>query len=149
MDIILLENVTKLGQLGDQVKVKAGYGRNYLIPFGKAVPATKANIDSFSQRRVELEKAAAERLAVAKKRSEAVADVELTLAVKAGDGGKLFGSIGTRDLADLISSTGVEIQKSEIRLPGGTIRQIGTYEIDLQLHPEVQASLTVHVVPEE
>ncbi len=149
MDIILLENVTKLGKLGEQVKVKAGYGRNFLIPFGKAVPATKENVESFNQRRAELEKAAAEKLSVAQKRSEAVADVELTLAVKAGDEGKLFGSIGTRDLADLISSTGVEVQKSEIRLPNGTIRQIGTYEIGLQLHPEVHTSLTVHVVPEE
>lgn len=149
MDIILLENVTKLGKLGDQVKVKSGYGRNYLIPFGKAVPASKENVESFNQRRADLEKAAAEKLAVAQKRSEAVADVELTLAVKAGDEGKLFGSIGTRDLADLISSTGVEVQKSEIRLPNGTIRQIGTYEIGLQLHPEVYSTLTVHVVPEE
>lgn len=149
MEIILLENVTKLGKLGDQVKVKSGYGRNYLIPFGKAVPATKENVETFNQRRVQLEQAAAEKLGAAQKRSEALADVELTLAVKAGDEGKLFGSIGTRDLADLISSTGVDVQKSEIRLPKGTIRQVGTYDIGLQLHPEVLSSLTVHVVPEE
>lgn len=149
MEIILLENVTKLGKLGDQVKVKSGYGRNYLIPFGKAVPATKENVETFNQRRVQLEQVAAEKLSAAEKRSEALADVELTLAVKAGDEGKLFGSIGTRDLADLISSTGVDVQKSEIRLPKGTIRQVGTYDIGLQLHPEVLSSLTVHVVPEE
>ncbi|MCP5326852.1 MAG: 50S ribosomal protein L9 [Oceanospirillaceae bacterium] len=149
MDVILLEKVAKLGNLGDKVTVKAGYGRNFLIPFGKAVPATAANTAAFEARRAELEKQAAEALASAQQRAEQLADVELSLAVKAGDEGKLFGSIGTRDLADLISSTGIKVAKSEIRLPNGAIRQVGTFEIALQLHADVKTSLTLHVVAED
>ncbi len=149
MDIILLEKVAKLGGLGDKVTVKSGYGRNFLIPQGKAVPATAANVASFEARRAELEAQAAEKLANAEKRAEQLKELELTLAVKAGDEGKLFGSIGTRDLADLISSTGIEANKSEIRLPDGPLRTVGTFEITLQVHADVTTSLTVHVVPEE
>ena len=149
MDIILLEKVAKLGGLGDKVTVKAGYGRNFLIPQGKAVPATAANVETFEARRAELEAQAAEKLATAQNRAEQLKELELTLAVKAGDEGKLFGSIGTRDLADLISSTGIEASKSEIRLPNGPLRTTGTFEIALQLHADVATSLTVHVVPEE
>ena len=149
MDIILLEKVAKLGALGDKVTVKSGYGRNFLIPQGKAVPATAANVASFEARRAELEAQAAEKLANAEKRAEQLKELELTLAVKAGDEGKLFGSIGTRDLADLISSTGIEANKSEIRLPDGPLRTVGTFEITLQVHADVTTSLTVHVVPEE
>ena len=149
MDIILLEKVAKLGALGDKVTVKSGYGRNFLIPQGKAVPATAANVASFEARRAELEAQAAEKLANAEKRAEQLKELELTLAVKAGDEGKLFGSIGTRDLADLISSTGIEASKSEIRLPDGPLRTVGTFEITLQVHADVTTSLTVHVVPEE
>jgi len=149
MDIILLEKVAKLGGLGDKVTVKSGYGRNFLIPQGKAVPATAANVASFEARRAELEAQAAEKLANAEKRAEQLKELELTLAVKAGDEGKLFGSIGTRDLADLISSTGIEASKSEIRLPDGPLRTVGTFEITLQVHADVTTSLTVHVVPEE
>jgi large subunit ribosomal protein L9 len=149
MDIILLEKVAKLGGLGDKVTVKAGYGRNFLIPQGKAVPATAANVETFEARRAELEAQAAEKLATAQSRAEQLKELELTLAVKAGDEGKLFGSIGTRDLADLISSTGIEASKSEIRLPNGPLRTTGTFEIALQLHADVATSLTVHVVPEE
>jgi len=149
MNVILLEKVAKLGGLGDQVTVKAGYGRNFLIPTGKAVPATDANVKEFEARRADLEKQAAEKLAAAEKRAEELKELELTLAVKAGDEGKLFGSIGTRDLADLIASTGLEANKSEIRLPNGPLRTTGTFEITLQLHADVTTSLTVHVVPEE
>jgi large subunit ribosomal protein L9 len=149
MEVILLEKVAKLGGLGDKVTVKAGYGRNFLIPQKKAVPATAANLESFEARRAELEAQAAEKLATAEKRAEQLKELELTLAVKAGDEGKLFGSIGTRDLADLISSTGIEASKSEIRLPNGPLRTTGTFEIALQLHADVTTALTVHVVPEE
>jgi len=149
MEVILLEKVAKLGGLGDKVTVKSGYGRNFLIPQKKAVPATAANLESFEARRADLEKQAAEKLATAEKRAEQLKELELTLAVKAGDEGKLFGSIGTRDLADLISSTGIEASKSEIRLPNGPLRTTGTFEIALQLHADVTTALTVHVVPEE
>lgn len=149
MEVILLEKVGKVGSLGDKVNVKAGYGRNYLIPQGKAVAATKENIETFSARRAELEKAATEKLAAAQARAAQLAELELTIAVRAGDEGKLFGSIGTRDLADVISSSGVEVSKSEVRLPEGALRTTGEFEIDLQLHPEVVATVTVIVVPEE
>ncbi len=149
MEVILLDKVGKMGDLGDKVNVKAGYGRNYLIPQGKAVPATKENLETFEARRAELEAEAKARLAAAEARSAQLADLELTIAVKAGDEGKLFGSIGTRDLADVITSAGVEVEKSEVKLPAGPLRQTGEYEIDLQLHPEVLATVTVIVVPEE
>ncbi|MFC3853902.1 50S ribosomal protein L9 [Salinispirillum marinum] len=149
MDVILLEKVGRVGGLGDKVSVKAGYGRNYLIPQGKAVAATKENIETFSARRAELEKAANDKLAAAQARAAQLAELELTIAVRAGDEGKLFGSIGTRDLADVISSSGVEVTKSEVRLPEGALRTTGEFEIDLQLHPEVVATVTVIVVPEE
>ena len=149
MEVILLEKVAKLGSLGDKVNVKAGYGRNFLIPQKKAVPATAANLESFEAHRADLEKQAAEKLANAEKRAEQLKELELTLAVKAGEEGKLFGSIGTRDLADLISSTGIEASKAEIRLPNGPLRTTGTFDITLQVHADVTTSLTVHVVPEE
>lgn len=149
MEVILLDNVGKIGGLGDKVNVKAGYGRNYLIPQGKAVPATKENLETFEARRAELEKASQDKLIAAQSRAKELAELELTIAVKAGDEGKLFGSIGTRDLADVISSAGVEVNKSEVKLPEGPLRQTGEYEIDLQLHPEVLATVTVIVVPEE
>ncbi len=149
MKIILLEKIAKLGALGDTVNVKSGYGRNFLIPQKKAVPASAANLESFGARRAELEKLAAEKLTVAQKRAEQLAELELTLAVKAGEEGKLFGSIGTRDLSDLINAAGIEASKSEVRLPNGPLRTTGTFEIDLHLHADVNTALTVHVVAEE
>ncbi|MFT7109671.1 MAG: large subunit ribosomal protein L9 [Psychrobacter glaciei] len=149
MNVILLEKVAKLGNLGDKVTVKSGYGRNFLIPQKKAVPATAANVESFEARRADLEKEAAAKLATAQKRAEELKELELTLAVKAGEEGKLFGSIGTRDLADLISSTGIQASKSEIRLPNGPLRTTGTFEITMQVHADVTTVLTIHVVPEE
>lgn len=148
MDVILLDKIGKLGGLGDQVTVKAGFGRNYLVPYGLAVPATKENIEAFQAQRAELEAEAAERKAVAEARAEQLNDIELSLVSKAGDEGKLFGSIGPRDLAEAISSAGLEVAKSEVRMPQGPIRQTGEYDIDLHLHAEVDATVRVVVVAE-
>ncbi len=148
MEVILLENVGKLGGLGDKVGVKSGYGRNYLIPYGKAVPATATNVASFEARRAELEKAAAEKLVIAQALAEKVNAVEVTITSKAGDEGKLFGSIGVRDVADAISAAGVEVNKSQVRLPEGPLRAIGEYEITIHLHSEVDAAVKVIVVSE-
>ena len=148
MEVILLEKVANLGTLGDKVKVKAGYGRNFLVPFGKAVPATKANVAEFEARRAELEKAANEKLGAAQQRAEQLNEIELTITAKAGDEGKLFGSIGTRDLAESISAVGVEVAKSEVRLPAGPIRTIGEFDIALQLHTDVSATVKVFVEAE-
>ncbi|MGO2397667.1 MAG: 50S ribosomal protein L9 [Halomonas sp.] len=137
-----------MGGLGDKVTVKPGYGRNYLVPYGLAVPATKENVDAFQAQRAELEAQAAERKAEAQARAEQLNDIELSLVSKAGDEGKLFGSIGPRDLADAISSAGIEVAKSEVRMPQGPIRQTGEYDIDLHLHAEVDAVVRVVVVAE-
>ncbi|MBS3804361.1 MAG: 50S ribosomal protein L9 [Oleiphilaceae bacterium] len=148
MEVILLEKVANLGSLGDKVKVKAGYGRNFLVPYGKAVPATRDNLKAFEERRAELEKAAAERLAEAQARAEALNDATFTVSSKAGDEGKLFGSIGARDIADAISTSGTPVEKSEVRLPEGPLRAVGEYEINLQLHSEVTAQVKLTVVAE-
>lgn len=148
MQVILLEKVGKMGNLGDQVTVKAGFGRNYLLPQGKAVAATDANIKQFEERRAELEKVASEKLAAAQERADKLAEVEITVAVKAGDEGKLYGSLGTRDLAELISEAGLAVDKAEVRLPEGPLRTTGEYEIALQLHSEVTATVHFNVVPE-
>ncbi|WP_372747284.1 50S ribosomal protein L9 [Litorivivens sp.] len=150
MQVILLENVGKLGELGDQVNVKSGYGRNFLIPFGKAVPATEANVKEFEQRRAELEAAAAEKQAAAEKRAEALSELVVTIEANAGDEGKLFGSIGTRDIAEAVSkASNSEVAKSEVLLPEGVIREVGEYEIDLKLHPEVTTTIKLTVVAEQ
>ena len=146
MDVILLEKVGRLGSLGDQVSVKAGYGRNYLIPFGKAVPATKENVASFEARRAELEKAAAAKLAEAESRATKLQDLKISIAANAGDEGKLFGSVGTADIADAITAAGIAVVKSEVRLPNGAIREIGEYQVSLQLHSDVTQEITVIVV---
>lgn len=148
MEVILLDNIGKLGGLGDKVTVKPGYGRNFLVPYGHAVPATKENIAAFEAQRAELEAQAAERKAEADARAEQLNDIELSLVSKAGDGGKLFGSIGPRDLADAISSAGIDVSKSEVRMPLGPIRQTGEYDIALQLHAEVTATVRVVVMAE-
>jgi large subunit ribosomal protein L9 len=148
MEVILLEKVSNLGSLGDKVKVNAGYGRNYLLPFGKAVPATEANVAEFEARRADLEKAAAEALAAAQMRGEQLSTLSVTITSKAGDEGKLFGSIGTRDIADALSSAGVAVNKSEVRLPNGVLREVGEYEIDVQVHSEVTATVKVIVAAE-
>ena len=128
MDVILLEKVANLGSLGDKVKVKAGYGRNFLLPYGKAVAATADNLKAFEERRAELEKAAAEKLSAAQARGEALEGASVTITSKAGEEGKLFGSIGVRDIADAITATGTDVEKSEVRLPEGPLRVVGEYE---------------------
>ncbi|WP_439101513.1 50S ribosomal protein L9 [Congregibacter sp.] len=149
MDIILLENIGNLGGLGDKVTVKAGYGRNFLIPQGKAVPATDANVKEFEARRAELERAAAEALTAAEKRAEALAALDMiTIEANAGEEGKLFGSIGTRDIADAVTAAGCEIDKAEVRLPEGALRETGEYSIAIQVHPDVMTDVTLAVVPE-
>ena len=149
MEVILLENISNLGGLGDKVDVKAGFGRNYLIPQGKAVPATEAAIAPFETRRAELEAAAAETLAAAEARAEAINGLQLiTIPANAGEEGKLFGSIGTRDIAEAVGAAGVEVDKSEVRLPEGALREIGEYEIGIQVHGDVTAIISVAVVPE-
>ncbi len=148
MQIILLEKIANLGSLGDQVTVRPGYARNFLFPQGKAVPATKANVEQFEARRAELEAQAADKLSAAQARAEQINETELSAAVKAGDEGKLFGSLGNRDVADLASAAGVELAKSEVLLPEGPVRQVGEYDITIRLHPEVEAVLKLHVVAE-
>ncbi len=149
MDIILLDKVANLGGLGDKVSVKAGYARNFLFPQAKAVPANKANLEKFEARRAELEAKLAANLAAAQDRAAKVAELaEVTIASKAGDEGKLFGSVGTRDIADAITEAGVAVTKAEVKLPNGTIRETGTFDIDVQLHAEVTATIKLVVVAE-
>lgn len=148
MDVILLDNVGKLGNIGDKVAVRAGFGRNYLIPQGKAVPATAENLKAFEARRAELEAAAAEKLAEAQKRAEKLQDLVVTIEANAGDEGKLFGSIGTTDIANAVTAAGVEIDKSEVKLPEGTLREVGEYDIDLQLHSDVIQSIKLVIAAE-
>jgi len=149
MEVILLEKVHKLGELGDQVKVKPGFGRNYLIPSGKAVSATVDNIAKFDARRAELEKQQQESLSAASARAEKLNAVSISVARKAGAEGKLFGSVGTIDIADTVTESGVELAKHEIRLPDGPIRSTGEFEVDVHLHADVSAKIKVNVVPEE
>jgi len=149
MEVILLEKIANLGALGDRVTVKAGYGRNYLIPQAKAVAATADNIEAFESRRAELEKEAAQILSAAEARATVVAALELTISANAGEEGKLFGSVGARDIAQAAADAGVELDRSEIRLPDGPVREVGEYAIEVGLHPEVETSLKVIVVPEE
>lgn len=149
MEVILLERTRNLGNLGDKVKVRNGYGRNFLIPFGKAVPATEANIKHFEERRAELEKQANDKLAAAQARADKLSGLGgVTIPAKAGDEGKLFGSVGTRDIADALSAAGVAINKAEVLLPDGVIRSIGDNEVQIQLHSDVITSIRVSVVPE-
>jgi large subunit ribosomal protein L9 len=148
MEVILLDKVGKLGAIGDKVTVKSGYGRNYLLPQGKAVAATAKNIADFEARRADLEAAAAAKIADATARAEKLAALEVTIAANAGDEGRLFGSIGTRDIAEAITAAGVAVAKSEVRLPQGVLREIGQYEIDVQLHAEVIQAVKLAVVPE-
>jgi len=149
MEIILLEKVHKLGALGDRVNVKPGFGRNYLIPSGKAVSATVDNIAKFDARRAELEKQQKEAAATATARAEKLNAVSVSIARKAGEEGKLFGSVGTADIADAVTESGVELAKQEIRLPEGPIRSLGEIELVVQLHADVTATIKVNVVAEE
>ena len=148
MDIILLQKVDGLGDLGDTVHVKRGYGRNYLIPSGRAVPATPANQQAFEARRAELQKEAAEKLAEAERRKQVLDGMAVSIVCKAGDEGRLFGSVGTLDIAKAVTDTGVELAKKEVVLPHGAFRVAGEYEVELHLHADVDASLKLTIVPE-
>ena len=150
MQVILLETIKNLGDLGAVVDVRSGYGRNFLIPQGKALPATKDNLAEVEQRRAELETHAAEQLAAAQERGEKLNEASVTVSSKAGDEGKLFGSVGTRDIAEAITAaTGVEVEKSEVKLPHGALRNTGEYEIDVVLHADVTVTIKLAVVPAE
>ena len=150
MQVILLENVGKLGKLGEQVTVKAGYARNFLFPRSKAVMVTKDNLAMFESRRAELEAKSKELLSTAQARGEKLeALASVTIQANAGDEGKLFGSIGARDIADAITAAGAEVKKSEVKLPEGVIRNIGEYEITVQLHSEVMSKITITVVSDK
>ena len=148
MEVILLEKVVNLGDLGDKVNVKSGYGRNFLIPQNKAVPATRENILAFEARRAELEKVEQEKLAQAEARAAQVNGLDITLTAKAGEEGKLFGSITVRDIVEAAAARGVEIDKIEVHLPEGPIRSLGEFEIEVQLHPEVTATIKIGVIAE-
>lgn len=147
MQVILLDKIAKLGGLGDKVSVKSGYARNFLLPQGKAVFASKENIAKFEERRTELEAKLAANLATAQTRAEKVAALSnVVISSVSGDEGKLFGSIGTRDIADAVSAAGVEVVKSEVRLSEGALRHTGEFEVVLHLHAEVNATVTIEIV---
>jgi len=149
MDVILLQKVENLGSLGDVVSVKAGYGRNFLIPTHRAVPATAANMAELEERRAELEKEAAERLKAAEKRKAKLDGMTIAISCKAGDEGRLFGSIGTADIAKAATEAGVELDKHEVRLPEGPFRSIGEFEVAVHLHSDVDATLKLTIAAEE
>lgn len=148
MNIILLERIVNLGDLGDEVAVKSGFARNFLIPKGKAVRASKENRAVFEARRAELERVAQERMGEAQGRAAKLNGVVVTISAKAGDEGKLYGSVGTQDIADALAAQGAEVAKSEIRMPSGVIRVVGEYSIDVHLHTDVNVAVKVVVVPE-
>jgi len=147
MDVILLDKVQGLGQLGDKARVKPGYARNFLIPTGKAVRATKANLENFEQQRAELERKQAERLSEAQKRADLFAGVVIEIAAKAGDEGKLFGSVGAADVVEAALAQGLTLERSEVRMPdGGPIRHIGEFDVEVRVHPDVSTTVLVNVV---
>jgi large subunit ribosomal protein L9 len=148
MEVILLEKVQNLGALGEKVRVKPGYARNFLIPKGKAAQATKANLEAFEKRRAELEKAQADTLAAAQARAATLEGVRVRVARRAGDEGRLFGSVGTTDIVEAAVAAGHEVHKNEVRLPEGPLRQVGEFSVALHLHADVNAHITVEVVPE-
>ncbi|MEH6542584.1 MAG: 50S ribosomal protein L9 [Porticoccaceae bacterium] len=149
MEVILLEKAGKLGDIGDKVSVKAGYGRNYLVPQGKAVFATRENLEAFESRRAELEKAAAEKLAKAQKLAAKIVEVaSITITSVAGEEGRLFGSIGPRDVAEALNTAGVEVSKSDVKMPEGAIREVGEFDIDIQLHSDLTQAIQIIVLAE-
>lgn len=149
MEVILLEKVANLGNIGDRVKVKPGFGRNFLLPKGKATLATAANIARFEARRAELEGKQAAELAAAQARAERLAQLQLRIPAKAGSEGKLFGSLGTIDIAEACTAAGCPLERSEVRMPAGPIRIIGEHQVDLHLHADVTVSITLNVVAED
>ena len=149
MQIILLEKIENLGNIGDIVKVKPGYGRNFLLPKGKAKMATKENVAEFEQVRVELEKQAAHELGTAQQRAESLNGVTVEIKAKAGSEGKLFGSVGTVDIAEACEAKGVTVERREVRLPDGPLRVVGEHDVEIHLHTDVNAMIKVNVVAEE
>lgn len=149
MDVILLQKVANLGTIGDRVKVKSGYGRNYLLPTGRATLATPTNVAKFEARRVELERTAREQLGDAESRAAALREFKLTITSKAGTEGKLFGSIGTTDIAEAATKAGHKVARSEVRLPNGPIRNVGDHVVSVHLHTDVNVDLNVTVVAED
>lgn len=149
MEVILLEKIRNLGVIGDRVKVKSGYGRNFLVPQGKAVYATSANIAEFEKRRAELEKKEAEILAQAQKRAATLQDLSLSITTHAGDDGKLFGSIGPREISHAFEEAGHHVDKSEIDLINGPIRELGEHEVGVQLHSDIELKVKLTVIAEE
>ncbi len=149
MNVILLENVENLGGIGDLVKVKPGYGRNFLLPQGKAALATEENMKAIEARRAELEKAAAEEVAKARARAETINGVEVVIPANAGSEGKLFGSVGPIDIADALANIQVAVERSEVRMPEGPIHELGEFAVGIHLHSEVNAEITVRVVAAE
>ena len=148
MEVILLEKIANLGNLGDKVTIKSGYGRNYLVPQGKAVAATAKKIAEFEERRAELEKAATEKLSAAQKLGNELSKLEIVIPHKAGDEGRLFGSVGTHNIAEAITEAGIAVEKHQIRLPHGAIRHIGEFPIDINLHSDVIVTLTIKIAAE-
>lgn len=149
MNVILLDNVENLGSIGDLVKVKPGYGRNYLIPQGKAALATPENMKALEARRAELEKAAAEELTAAKARAKVIDGTEVIITANAGSEDKLFGSVGPIDICAALEEIQIEVERSEVRMPEGPIQELGEYDIGIHLHPEVDTQIKVRVVPVE
>jgi large subunit ribosomal protein L9 len=149
MNVILLESVENLGGIGDLVKVKPGYGRNFLLPQGKAALATAANMKKIEARRTELEKAAAEELSKARTRAKAINGIELVIPANAGSEDKLFGSVGPVDIAEALAAVQIEVERSEIRMPDGPIHVLGDFEIGVHLHSDVNAAVSVRVVAAE
>lgn len=149
MNVILLENVENLGGIGDLVKVKPGYGRNFLLPQGKAALATAKNIKAIEARRAELEKAAAEELSSAKARAKTIEGLEVVIPANAGSEGKLFGSVGPLDISEALAGIQVEVERAEVRMPDGPIQELGDFSVGIHLHSEVNAEITVRVIPTE
>ena len=150
MEVILLDKIGRLGGLGDKVKVRNGYARNYLLPLKKAVLATKENLAKFEAERAQLEAKIAAELKAAQDRAEKLAAIgKFVITAQAGDEGKLFGSVGTRDIAEAAIIAGVDLHKSEVRLPDGVLRSVGDFDIELQLHPDVKTTVVVSIVPEK
>ncbi len=148
MELILIQKVNKLGNLGDRVKVKSGYGRNFLVPYGKAVPATKANIETFEARRAEYEEKARQSLSAADARRDKLESAEVSIVANASTEGKLYGSVGPAEIAEAFTAAGIPVEKSEVVMGEGPIRRIGEFDVDVRLHADVQVQVKVNVTAE-
>ena len=149
MDVILLEKIGGLGELGDKVSVRSGYGRNFLLPTGKAVIANAENLEKVESRRIELEKGQKEVLEAAQAKAEALAPIDLNISAKVGEENKLYGSVGTQEIAEAIVKAGVAVEKKEILLPNGSLREAGTHEVDVRLHPDITVKINLTISPED